>query len=189
MIKHQKNSERTQRKNTVGSYEKAIGAIIAGHKNEVTSILDYAAGHGLGTEMLLELDYEAKSYEPMPINWASSKPVDYTQSDQVSGDFDAVICLNTLNVLERDIRDEVLRHIYSVLSPGGAAVLGVRSIADVMTAKNMEAGPEIGSAWINDVYQKGFTQKEMSKWILEILPDATVTKCNVCKVGVLVVKP
>ena len=60
MIKHQKNSERTQRNNTVGSYKKAINAINKGHDKEVTTILDYAAGHGLGTEIMLELSFEVK---------------------------------------------------------------------------------------------------------------------------------
>ena len=189
MIKHQKNSERTQRNNTVGSYKKAINAINKGHNKEITTILDYAAGHGLGTETMLELNFEAKSYEPMAINWSAFMQVDYTTSDQVPDGFDAVICLNTLNVLERSLRDEVLEHIYSVLASGGVAVLGVRSIADVMTAKNMEAGTEVGSAWINNVYQKGFTPKEMKEWVLSVLPDATVNKCNVCKVGVMVTKP
>lgn len=165
----------TQRSNTTASYAKFFNSLPPENKEGIG--LDYSAGLGMGSAMLRdEYDAHIESYEPFPHN----KAVDITHSGLNSlpnKQYDYIINSAVLNVVEQDIRDHIVKDIWSHLKPEGVAIIGVRSKADVLGAKtalvlNKENGEILDRT--RGSYQKGFTSGELASYIKQLLPDATV---------------
>ena len=171
------SSQTTQRGNTVSTYEKAFN--VAKQVNEVGGkrVLDYAAGLGAGTKALRRQAAKIESYEPLPSErWMDDQSPTYTEAEKISGKYDTVLNLNTLNVLEPGDRDMVVRHIGEVLEEDGVAVIQARDSRSVMKA-NGRPGDEPNSVWIEknfrgekvEDYQKGFEQKELEEYVKDTL--------------------
>lgn len=150
------NAQKTQLgASTIPSYEKAK-KVLGGEK-----ILDFGAGRGQGAGVI-----GADTYEPYPregFNPTYSNPADIPDAS-----YKGVTSLNVLNVVPREVRDEIVTNIGRVMEPGGQAVITTRG-RDVLSAKG-EAGPEPMSRITTlGTYQKGFTQPELREYISETL--------------------
>ncbi len=156
------NAQKTQLgASTVPSYEKAKN-VLGGEK-----ILDFGAGRGQGASVI-----GADTYEPYPregFNPTYSNPADIPDAS-----YKGVTSLNVLNVVPRDVRDEIVTNIGRVMEPGGQAVITTRG-RDVMSAKG-EDGPEpMSRLTTTGTYQKGFTQSELRDYVEQTLgPNYTV---------------
>ena len=180
-----KSSGTTQVATTTGSYVKA--ANIVNDLDIEGEVLDYGAGLGLGTDAMSEvLGTEVDSYELNPERWKGKKPVTYTKASDINKQYDAIVSLNVLNVVPKDVRDFIVEDIYENLKPGGVAVISSRGFkGDIANAKNFEKGPEDKSYIIKrkkggevvDVYQKGFDGNELVEYVQDLLGD----KVNVYK--------
>jgi SAM-dependent methyltransferase len=174
-----KASGTTQVATTTGSYVKA--ANILKNLDIKGEVLDFGAGLGLGTDAMSKtLGSKVDSYEINPERWKGDKPVTYTKVEDINKKYDAIVSLNVLNVVPKEIRDGIVRDIYSNLKPGGTAVISTRGFkGDINSAKNFELGPEEKSYIIKrkkvggivDVYQKGFDGNELVEYIQDVLGD------------------
>lgn len=180
-----KSSGTTQVATTTGSYVKA--ANIVNDLEIEGEVLDYGAGLGLGTDAMSQvLGTEVDSYELNPERWKGKTPVTYTKASDINKQYDAIVSLNVLNVVPKDVRDFIVEDIYENLKPGGVAVISSRGFkGDIANAKNFEKGPEDKSYIIKrkkggevvDVYQKGFDGNELVEYVQDLLGD----KVNVYK--------
>ena len=174
-----KASGTTQVATTTGSYVKA--ANILKNLDIKGEVLDFGAGLGLGTDAMSKtLGSKVDSYEINPERWKGDEPVTYTKVEDINKKYDAIVSLNVLNVVPKEIRDGIVQDIYSNLKPGGTAVISTRGFkGDINSAKNFELGPEEKSYIIKrkkdggivDVYQKGFDGNELVEYIQDILGD------------------
>lgn len=195
-IKAEKSSGTTQVATTTGSYVKAANiANSLGAK----SILDYGAGLGLGSDAMSEIIPNVDSFEPNIDRWKGKKKPTFTSSADINKKYDAVVSLNVLNVVSKDIRDVIVKDIYNKLNNNGSAIISTRGwTGDINQAKNAQKGPEQKSAiikrkeagGITDVYQKGFDGNELVDYISDLLGDnVTVKKDNSFgKTGVIITK-
>lgn len=198
-IPAQPDSDTTQVATTSGSYLKAA-LLMRPNLPPNAKVLDYGSGLGVGKMPLkdgLPKDTTIESYEPNP--GRAPFPPTYTSTDQINDQYDGIVNLNVLNVLEPVLRERVLSHLISLLAPGGQAVIGTRKFAgDISTVKNSTPGKEPGSLWVQrttkagtkQVYQKGFDGAELQRYVQRIAgPSFTVTRINgVAANGVLVTK-
>ena len=156
-------SAKTQIATTVGTYRKAV-PLLKGR------VLDYGAGLGLGADVLRSAGLKVQTFEPFPERWKSATPPSYRRTNDIPSEaFDSAICLNVLNVVNRQERDRIMGELLRALVPGGVLVLNARSVTDVAKASVKRKGPEEGS-WIIGMgsetrYQKGFTQKELEDYV------------------------
>jgi hypothetical protein len=185
----QPGSGTTQVATTAGSYRKAA-AIIAGMGGR--RVLDYGAGLGLGSDAMSERGLDVSSFEPNPQRWSGKTPVTFTDSDQITGQYDGVVSLNVLNVLEPELRDEVTADILARVAPGGSALIGARRWeGDVGATKNAEVTGEPDAIWVNKsgvrVYQKGFSGNELVDYVTRMAGEGwTVRRVNgIGAVGVI----
>ncbi len=195
-VAFEKSSGTTQVATTTGSYVKAAN-IIKAIKGDV---LDYGAGLGLGTDAMSNtLGRKVDSFEPNPERWQGKEPATFTSSDQINKKYDAIVSLNVLNVVPKDIRDSIVKDIFDKLNIGGQAVISTRGwVGDVNAAKNAKAGPEEKSLIITrrqgrevvEVFQKGFDGNELVDYVQGLLGDqATVVKNNTFgKSGIIITK-
>jgi len=194
-IEHQPGSETTQVEATKTSYAKAASLLLP-LIQPGARVLDYGAGLGSGTNAMRSVltdIAQVDSYEPEPKR-AKSKPT-FTKSSEITEQYDAVVCLNVLNVLPPNIRDRVVKHIGKLLKTGGMAVIGVRGYRDdIDRTKNFEPGDEPGSVWIlrpgGRIYQKGFDGNELIEYVVSILgPGFDAKKVpNLTKTAVMITK-
>jgi len=190
-IAAEKSSGTTQRANTVASYNK-VANIIADVKGDV---LDYGAGLGLGVDVLgSKLGRTIDSYEPNTERWQGKEKPTFTASDQINKKYDAVVSLNVLNVVPKDVRDAIVQDIYDKLNEGGKAVISTRKWAgDIQPTKGGKPGLESKSYKIESTgaYQKGFDGNELLEYIQDRLgPSAVVEKNNTFgAIGVTITKP
>jgi len=184
-ITPQTGSHTTQVATTTNSYKKAAEKIKDLLPESDNKILDYGAGLGLGTaaiEGVFGDSATVDSYEPNP-GRAKRTPT-FTDSDDIDQKYDGIICLNVLNVLEPELREEVTKHILSLLADGGVALIGVRKWSgDVNTAKNFDPAEEEKAIWIKRsggerVYQKGFDGNELVEWVSRFADGMVVTKIS-----------
>jgi SAM-dependent methyltransferase len=178
-IAGQPGSDTTQISTTTGSYTKAA-LYLRDTLNlpETAKVLDYGAGLGMGTQAIQRVFQNTESYEPLP-GRATQAPT-YTRNTQIpQRAYDAVICLNVLNVLEKPTRDQVMLDILRAVKPGGGvAIIGTRGWSgDVAANKFVEMDPEDDHAgWlerktatgVTRVYQKGFTSQELARYAQSI---------------------
>jgi len=180
-ISHQANAETTQIKTTTGTYSKAA-TFLLDKLPENAIVLDYGAGYGLGTKAMQEVFGDkctVESYETSPQGWSP----DYTQSESISKKFDAVVCLNVLNVLTPDIRDQVTKNILSLVKDGGYVLIGTRGWhGDIALAKNINKADEDKAVWViksvGEVYQKGFDGNELLDYVSKFNSGFTFKKLN-----------
>lgn len=174
-IKAQPASDTTQVATTTGSYRK-VASYLKDQLPPGAKVLDYGAGLGLGSKAMREELSDVASvdgYEPLPSR-AKEKPT-YTKPEEIKKKYDAVVNLNVLNVLQPDLRRQVVQHIGSLLKDGGTAIIGTRGYkGDIDGVKDFTPGPEPGSVWVSrpggkSVYQKGFDGNELKDYVSEVL--------------------
>lgn len=154
------NAQKTQVANTLPTFLKAKD-ILDDHMPQGKS-LDYGAGLGYSR------NYGFDTYDPFPRN--HYQPTYGSPTDIPDGSYHRLTCLNVLNVVPRNVRDDIVRHIGRVLAPSGHAVITTRG-RDVLTAKG-RAGPEPMSVITGiNTYQKGFTSQELREYLAQTLGD------------------
>jgi SAM-dependent methyltransferase len=167
------DSATTQITTTTSSYAKVAEFLLDVVPSD-SSILDYGAGLGMGTSRMREIlkpkNITVHSYEPFP----KDNIPDYLSSSDISEKYDAVVNLNVLNVVERDLRDEIVTQIISILKEDGIAIIGTRAWrGDIDGVKNFEEGPEPKSVYVLKkkdggtikVLQKGFDGNDLKDYI------------------------
>lgn len=160
------NSGKTQRANTTPTYDKAF-EILGIQPGE--TVVDAGAGLGLGSVGARNAGANVITVEPNPQK--GFKP-DFNYLDDVpDNSADKLVNMNVLNVVEKDMRDNLVQNIGRVLKPEGSAIINTRSAAEVNAAKNKI---QSGDGWIvgtgkERTFQKGFTPKELQAYVKEIL--------------------
>jgi hypothetical protein len=172
-------AQKTQIPGTLPTYVKAkqkLDTIVPEGKT-----LDFGAGLGLGAK-----EMGADSYEPFARE--GFMPT-FTKSNEIpSESYEKVTNLNVLNVVPKEVRDDIVKEIGRVLKPGGTAVITTRG-KDVMKAKGRE-GPEENSIITSaGTYQKGFTKPELEEYVKDTLGEGyEVKRLNLGPAGVTVTK-
>lgn len=182
-IQGQKGSGTTQVATTRSMYVKAL-KWLRNQSPEAKTVLDYGAGLGLGTDDMRSNnpDLNIDSYEPNPERWAGKEPPTYTNNTQINKDYDLILNTNVLNVVEKPIRDLIVKDIADHLTMGGKALITTRGWSnDVNAAKNFKPADEHHAIWINKgkngyVFQKGFDGDELKNYIEELLGDEFVVE-------------
>ena len=179
----------TQRANTTATYLKFFKLLTPEEQKGIG--LDYSAGLGKGSAILRqEFNANIESYEPFPHE--NSEDITYSGINSLPDKlYDYIFCSAVLNVVEQDIRDFIVQDIFAHLKPGGEAIIGVRSKADVLSARtayviDAENGEIIDR--VRGSYQKGFTGPELREYISTILPEASVTRVEVSGFSQIVVR-
>ena len=166
----------TQVATTVGSYrkvaEKAKG-------EDVKSVLDYGAGLGLGSDAMSDVfGFKVNTFEPNAERWKGKNAPDFTNAQDITGSYDRVVSLNVLNVVPKDIRDSIVKDIFSKLNEGGKAYISTRGFkGDINNAKNFRQADEEKAIFVIrkqagkdiEVFQKGFDGKELANYIKGLL--------------------
>lgn len=182
-IQGQKGSGTTQVATTRTMYVKAL-KWLRNQSPEAKTVLDYGAGLGLGTDDMRSNnpDLNIDCYEPNPERWAGKQPPTYTNNTQINKDYDLILNTNVLNVVEKPIRDLIVKDIADHLNMGGKALITTRGWSnDVNAAKNFKPADEHHAIWINKgkngyVFQKGFDGDELKNYIEELLGDEFVVE-------------
>jgi GNAT superfamily N-acetyltransferase len=179
----------TQRTSTTATYLKFYKLLTP--EEQKGEGLDYSAGLGKGSALLRqEFDANIESYEPFPHE--DSEDITYVGLNSLPDKlYDYIFCSAVLNVVEQDIRNFIVQDIFAHLKPGGEAIIGVRSKADVLSARtayviDAENGEIIDR--VRGSYQKGFTGPELREYISTILPEASVTRVEVSGFSQIVVR-
>jgi hypothetical protein len=152
------NAARTQIPGTLPTYRKAAEILRAHGVGDPR--LDYGAGLGLGAK-----EIGAHTFEPFARGW---KPT-YTDPRHIPSEaYGGVTNLNVLNVVPKDVRDDIVENIGRVLAPGGRGIITARG-RDVLSAGG-RPGPEPMSVLTSrDTYQKGFTPRELNEYLSHVL--------------------
>ena len=182
-IQGQKGSGTTQVATTRTMYVKAL-KWLRNQYPEAKTVLDYGAGLGLGTDDMRSNnpDLSIDSYEPNPERWAGKEPPTYTNNTQINKDYDLILNTNVLNVVEKPIRDLIVKDIADHLNVGGKAMITTRGWnGDVNAAKKFKPADEHHAIWIDKgkngfVFQKGFDGDELKNYIEELLGDGYVVE-------------
>jgi hypothetical protein len=168
----------TQRSSTKATYLKFYNLLPS--EIRLGQGLDYSAGLGLGSDILRSVGASIDSYEPFPHE--DAKDITYAGLNSLPNkQYNYIINSVVLNVVEQDLRDEIVLDIWEHLLPGGCAIFGVRSKADVLSAKtayiiNYDNGEVIDRT--RGSYQKGFTSSELFAYIQDLLPDAALRQVS-----------
>jgi len=182
-IQGPKGSGTTQVATTRTMYVKAL-KWLRNQSPEAKTVLDYGAGLGLGTDDMRSNnpDLNIDCYEPNPERWVGKQPPTYTNNTQINKDYDLILNTNVLNVVEKPIRDLIVKDIADHLTMGGKALITTRGWSnDVNAAKNFKPADEHHAIWINKgkngyVFQKGFDGDELKNYIQELLGDEFVVE-------------
>lgn len=182
-IQGQKGSGTTQVATTRTMYVKAL-KWLRNQSPEAKTVLDYGAGLGLGTDDMRSNnpDLNIDCYEPNPERWAGKEPPTYTNNTQINKDYDLILNTNVLNVVEKPIRDLIVKDIADHLTMGGKALITTRGWSnDVNAAKNFKPADEHHAIWINKgkngfVFQKGFDGDELKNYVAELLGDGYIVE-------------
>ena len=182
-IQGQKGSGTTQVATTRTMYVKAL-KWLRNQSPEAKTVLDYGAGLGLGTDDMRSNnpDLNIDCYEPNPERWAGKQPPTYTNNTQINKDYDLILNTNVLNVVEKPIRDLIVKDIADHLTMGGKALITTRGWnGDVNAAKNFKPADEEHAIWINKgkngfVFQKGFDGDELKNYVAELLGDGYIVE-------------
>lgn len=182
-IQGQKGSGTTQVATTRTMYVKAL-KWLRNQSPEAKTVLDYGAGLGLGTDDMRSNnpDLNIDCYEPNPERWAGKEPPTYTNNTQIDKDYDLILNTNVLNVVEKPIRDLIVKDIADHLNVGGKAMITTRGWnGDVNAAKNFKPADEEHAIWINKgkngfVFQKGFDGDELKNYVAELLGDGYIVE-------------
>ena len=174
------NAARTQIIGTLPTYEKASS--ILQQRGAAGRGIDFGAGLGEGAKALGK-DFD--TYEPFAKNWM---PTYSNAADVPSDAYGRLTNLNVLNVVPREIRDEIVQDIGRVMEPGGLGIITTRG-KDVMNAKGL-AGPEPMSVITSrDTYQKGFNKDELEEYLKYMLGDKfDINRLNLGPAGAMIKK-
>jgi hypothetical protein len=174
------NASRTQIIGTLPTYEKA-GNILR-QQGATGRGIDFGAGLGEGAKALGK-DFD--TYEPFAKNWT---PTYSNAADVPSDEYGRLTNLNVLNVVPREVRDEIVQDIGRVMQPGGMGIITTRG-KDVMNAKGL-AGPEPMSVITSrDTYQKGFNKDELEEYLKYMLGDNfEIGRLNLGPAGAMIKK-
>jgi len=174
-----KATKETQRPNTLATYKKVNEKYFKDIKGKT---LDFGAGLGLGSKEL-----KADAFEPFPREGFKPK---YTKIEQIpSNSYSKIANLNVLNVVPKNVRDEIVLNIGRVLKPKGTAIISARGVSDVLAAKTGTPGKEDASIILPDGgYQKGYTQPELKKYAEETLGQENFDIETVSGIGKAAVK-
>jgi len=179
---------------TLGTYKKVDNLLTDLNKNTVH---DFGAGIGIGTRMFKNKN--VTSHEPfVPIEKILKSKInfqgelfkgripDYKKFDDVLvkegiGSKDAVVNLNVLNVIgNKKERANVVKQIAQLIKDDGVAVITTRGDEVAKAAKTSKNAVKFEDGWIfgdkKKTFQKGFSQKELEKYIKDILGDNFTVK-------------
>ena len=156
------NAARTQIIGTLPTYEKAGQLLQA--KGATGRGLDFGAGLGEGAK---KLPGEWDTYEPFAQKWSPT----YSDLSQIPPEmYGQLTNLNVLNVVPREVRDEIVQGIGKSLQPGGLGVITTRG-RDVMSATGRPGPEPMSMITSRDTYQKGFTNPELQEYLRYMLGD------------------
>ena len=156
------NAARTQIIGTLPTYEKA-GQMLQSRGGAGRG-LDFGAGLGEGAK---RLPGNWETYEPFARGW---KPT-YSQMSEIPEEaYGQLTNLNVLNVVPREVRDEIVQGIGRSIEPGGLGVITTRG-ADVMKATGRPGPEPMSIITSRDTYQKGFTNPELQEYLRYMLGD------------------
>jgi hypothetical protein len=171
------DTRKTQVATTYGTYKKT-GEVLKGLLPPKARTINVGAGLDQTKQGLMDglgKGFIVHDMEPNPEN--RENPPEYTSSDQIPvGKYHAAVCHNVLNVVEPEVRDTIVRSIFSSLKSGGHAIIGTRKwTGDIATNKNFELGDEPKSMWVKKKdaysYQKGFDGNELKDYIQRIADE------------------
>lgn len=154
------NAARTQIIGTLPTYRKAAEEFqrrgLSGRG------LDFGAGLGEGARVM---PGQYDTYEPFAKNWSPT----YSDVSQIPEDaYNRLTNLNVLNVVPREMRDEIVQGIGRSMEPGGLGIITTRG-ADVMKATGRPGPEPMSMITSRDTYQKGFTNPELQEYLKYIL--------------------
>jgi hypothetical protein len=185
-VEYKKESGTTQVATTTGSYEKAAN-ILKG-MGISSDVLDYGAGLGYGSDAMSNvLGFNVDSFEPNSERWKGKNDVTFKSSNDINKKYNSIVSLSVLNVVEKYIRDSIVKDIYNNLKDGGTAIISTRKWSgDVNQAKNAVDGGEKNSLYITrtqegkkvKVFQKGFDGNELVDYIKDLLGDKVSVEKN-----------
>jgi hypothetical protein len=172
------NAQRTQIIGTLPTYEKAR-MLFELNKAKGRGI-DYGAGLGEGAKIL-----KADTYEPYPKDW---KPTFTNPEDIPDEEYGKLTNLNVLNVVPREVRDEMVLDMGRVMRPKSHGIITTRG-ADVMNAKGKKGPEPMSVITSRETYQKGFDKNELVDYLRYMLgDDFDIDKLNLGPAGAMVQK-
>jgi len=206
------NPGKTAITTTIGTYKKVNNMLTDLNKNNV---LDFGAGVGIGTRQFK--NKKVISYEPFVDNQKilnskikfegelfKGRLPDYTNVDDIlikegSGSKDAVVNLNVLNVIaDKTQRANAVKNISQLIKEDGIAVITTRGKDVTNQAENSKNAIKFSDGFIfgkgsERTFQKGYSQKELEKYIKDILGDGfkiekIPTKYGISSSGVIIRK-
>jgi len=176
------NPGKTAISTTTGTYKK-MNKIL--DDNNVTTVHDFGSGLGLGSKEFV--NKKVTSHEPFvaieKIIQSKGKVPDYKTADDVIfkegfSSKQGVVNANVLNVISDPIeRANVVKQIGQLVSDDGVAIITTRGNREILSqakkSKNAEAFADgfIFGSGDNKTFQKGFSQKELEKYVQDILGD------------------
>lgn len=165
------DTQKTQVATTEGTYRKT-GEFLKPKLGENSRVINVGAGLDQtkrGLQSGLGHGHVVHDMEPNPEK--RKTPPEFTAAHEIPNNhYHAAVCHNVLNVVEPEVRHQVVRTIFDSLRQGGHAVIGTRKwTGDISKTKNFEHGEEPKSVWVNKngaySYQKGFDGDELKDYI------------------------
>ena len=176
------NPGKTAISTTTGTYKK-MNKIL--DDNNVKTVHDFGSGLGVGSKEFV--DKKVTSHEPFvaieKIIQSKGKLPDYKSADDVIlkegfSSKQGVVNANVLNVISDPVeRANVVKQIGQLVSDDGVAIITTRGEKEILNqAKKSKNAQEFADGFIfgsgdNKTFQKGFSQKELEKYVQDILGD------------------
>ena len=165
------DTRKTQVSTTGGTYRKT-GEFLKDKIPPNSKIISIGAGLDQTREGLHAGLGDGHTVHDMEPNPEGRKiPPEYTEASRIPrNEYDAAVSHNVLNVVEPDIREQVMHSIFNSVKEGGHAVIGTRKWSDdISRTKNYEPGSEPKSMWVKKKgatsYQKGFDGNELKDYV------------------------
>jgi len=180
-------SEKTQIKTTSYlAFEALVKEWVENHPGVKPVLVDIGAGQGINVINLEKQGLPVIAVEPVynPALWKERKPEYAFSSEVPSGIADLIFISYVLNVVSKEIAEDIILDIRRILKPKGKALIFVRSISDIENSAKAYIHPEYGElSWGKGhkvttalTYQRGFTFESLYKEIISLLPTVTVLK-------------
>lgn len=189
-------SEKTQIATTTPTYVKILRAFA----KQGMSVLDFAAGRGLGTKAAKEIGDEVgftvTGFEPYSNPATRAIAPEYEGADAVNdipnNSQDLIINNAVLNVVPESTGVEILTQIYDKLKPGGSAFVNVMGWNNIKSRLSNPKTRIVGPREIitqKGTFQKGYTPNSLARLIRNTLPDADIQKTPYGDIGFKITKP
>lgn len=170
------NTRRTQVSNTSGTYRKT-GEFLRDKLPAKSKVLSHGAGLDHTKPALvvgLGKGHSVHDFEPNPEGRRT--PPEHVTSDSIPADtYDAVVSHNVLNVVEPNVREQVMDSIFRSVKPSGHLIIGVRKWKGDVATKEGTPKPssrlakEPRAVWVkkgsDHSYQKGFDGPELKDYV------------------------